>query len=354
LRRRRARWLRLPLLLCAGAALWIGGVVALYELRADDGGLRGRAGVSQPERPAPEAARPVAQQAPRRGAADAQDAPLCVAPGDMTYAAPYRGLGLAAEPAGRFALYGAPGPDGRPTADYYDVLRGCAPQLDFLNRLTAQVRGRGLPPRTTADLGAGTLERGTVRVRPRVLRTAHRAPGGIVVEQELALVGGDGSGAGALRMSYTVRNEARLSRRVSLRQLLSPPPAPEGRAPYLAPALAGVPPEENGGAEVRYEKNLMGPYVVPVEVPRPGAAGDSTAVWRPSAEGIRPSRVTFAHPLPLGQAAFLYPIRLGYPLPEEAGMAVHWEGIPVGAGASVTVSHRYELVLPHTERSDQR
>jgi len=64
--------------------------------------------------------------------------------------------------------------------------------------------------------------------------------------------------------------------------------------------------------------------------------------------------VTFAHPLPLGQAAFLYPIRLGYPLPEEAGMAVYWEDIPVGAGASLTVSHRYELVRSHTERSDTR
>lgn len=250
-------------------------------------------------------------------------------------------VGLAVDPYGRFALYGAAdGRSGEPTGESHDLLRGCAPGATPSNRVAVRVEGF-YPPGRAAGAGRRTVARETHREagEPDTLVTLFRFRGGIVLEQRLSVAEGPPDEA-ALHATYRLANVSGETRKVGLRSVLAPPPASPG-------APASVPDFVVDGAGVDRELELVGP---PGEVraPRPAVPTDSGGLWRPEipAGVLRsdsaPDRVVLAGVPDLVEGRMFRPrIDEGRDLPNDAAIGVYWLGRELGPGEVLTLAHSY-------------
>lgn len=227
---------------------------------------------------------------------------------------------------GNFTLYGAPGGDGLPTKESYELLRDCAPGLAPLNY--AAIESRDGPRLIREGRTQGPREE-----RSSVSQT-FTFDGGLSVEQELRFRGED------LYVSYTARNSAEEPAELSIRSTLTPPAAAGGEPAFEVPSLSGIPLQKGGGAEIEVERNLLAERVAPFRVPRRGVPTDSSGAWGPG-PSTPPDRIAFAGTLELTREPFLYDIRMGWPLPEAVSFAVYWQNLEVTPGESVTVTHHY-------------
>lgn len=240
----------------------------------------------------------------------------------------------AADRLGHFTFYANPDPrTGRPTRDSHQILGDCAPALTFSNYASLQVEGFPAEP-----AGASNLLAPTGRTADGSLVSTFRFDGGVVLRQELRMEGD------ALRISHRLTNTSEQERAATLRSLLTPPMAGEDQKTlFRAPALEDAP-EEAGSPEVRRERSLLGRWdqIHPVEVPRRAAVSDSSARW--DYEGRSPDTITFAGFLQLARTPMLYEdIRLAWPLPKNASMAVYWQDLALPPGGGVEVAHTYEF-----------
>ncbi len=189
---------------------------------------------------------PPAEEAPSPASAGPSPGDLLCASGRKTVHAHTGEMGVVADEAGHFALYGEPDPEtGAPTRESYDLLRGCAPDGSFANLAGVAVgaEGEALGEEAAMQvLAEGVLVVPTTKTETGSLVTVYELPGGTTVTQELVLVPGVG-GAEALEINYLVENASGEDRTVSLASLLAPalfvgPPGPLNGSPFVSGALA--------------------------------------------------------------------------------------------------------------------
>ncbi len=310
-----------------------------FAYGADD-----EAAAAAPAAASPDAAPP--------GAAGPSPGDLLCASGQKTVRAWTEGMGVVADEAGHFALYGAPDPEtGGPTRDSYDLLRGYAPDGSFSNLAVVSVGEPGAGPGERAAeqvLAAGVSSVPTTKTETGALVTVYELPEGLTVSQELALVPGEG-GAEALEVSYLVENASGEARSVSLATLLAPalfvgPPGALNGSPFVSGALA----EAGADPAIRTERDLTSRAgeVGPLEAPRPGVASDSTGFWTPDPIGDPPDVVSLAGWKKLRSDPFGHEARPDQVLPPGASIAARWEEHPVADGETLMFSQRYGLP-PH-------
>lgn len=256
---------------------------------------------------------------------------------------------VAADEAGHVAFYGgAAGETGTLTNDSYEILAGCLPQLAFTNLATVLVEGRG-----PEAAGPANLRSETRRTADDVLLTSFSFAGGVRLDQRLSLE--DGS----VRADYTLSNESGARTSVSLRALVTPVadlgPSRDGRvARFIVEPSGGGSPRP-----VETATEIDGAQVDAVEVPRTGAASDSSGrlLFAGAGEGRRPDVLAFASTLDITVSEFRcapegrYPAQRSsaWPLPPMSTTVVYWlyEGLP--AGGSSTFSYRYEPAPPERD-----
>jgi hypothetical protein len=246
------------------------------------------------------------------------------------------GLALAADPDGHYTLYTLPNTvTGLPSQYSYELLRGCLPKKIFAN---------------TTDLKIGesaetsSVKRPTRRIAMDTgsqLVTTYEAPGKLSLTQRLELQ------SGKLKITYDLENTSAEPTSVALRSLLSPTPANPGQDVLFELPNAGPKDRITRDTTIRGDAASQ---TRNVWAPRPGAAGDSTALWQP-AVGPHPSKIVFAGFHRLHYGPFDYDATDRYPLPPNSSLAVYWEDIPLKPGETVTVGQTYG---PETDRASGR
>lgn len=248
-------------------------------------------------------------------------------------------LAVAADSEGHFTMYAHPKPGtGLPSADSFEMLRDCLPELSFANLASARTdAGRVI-------LGADTAKgRTRIAAKPdgsRSLVTDHQLPSGLTATQTLTIVE-DPARPSSLRLRHTITNEGDAAASVDFRQILDPALSTDRDVPFEVPGLAGRP----DGPMVRNETTLLksaGEIPQSFLVPRPAAASDSSARWR-RGPGPSPTHITFAGWHELAQAPMLHTVRLAWPLPKTSAVAVLWKDLALKPGQSRTLTQSYGL-----------
>lgn len=286
-------------------------------------------GASNPDRIAPRE-----DLQPKAGHGDrVEDAPdfLCRTEGQQYLRSKGAGsnAGVALDRAGRFALYGAADSRGRPTRDSFEILRGCDAGLSFTNYTTLQVGDAPPGPAGLSNLLSPTAVTGDASQA----MTRYEFPQGVTMTQRAALEQ-DG-----LLLSYEVTNTSRTDRTLSFRSLLTPPVASKDQDVLFAASRS--PSARITGITRERTLHLDDDGIESISVPRPGAASDSSATWRPHGASI-PDRTTFTGFLDISSEPMLYDVRLAWPLPPHSAMALYWTDLDLSAEESVEFSYRYE------------
>ena len=264
-------------------------------------------------------------------------------------------LGVAAEPAGRFALYTHPDPqNGRPTGRSEALLDGCGSGAPwYTNYAAVKIDSLGSSGARTVPLGLSTLARSDAGPDGQGTTPLHRAGDGIFVSQTLTLLGpsdrADGTSGGSpgqpgLQIEYQITNRSDKSRNVGVRSTLNPglessaeagasgnAKATSTQAPFLFKA-SGSPLER-----ISYEREIDAEEVSAIF----SGGASPNGSWEPGPVGPPPDAVTFAAPSTLYAADFHHDPRSGYPLPPGAAFAVFWKDLELAPGQTVTVSHHY-------------
>lgn len=244
-------------------------------------------------------------------------------------------MAVAADPGGHFTLYSSPDPrSGLPTTDSHQFLRGCVGDGFYANEAsiwlkTHEISPAGVPVERVMGLADPVnTARETARAGDSLV-TTYRFFEGLALAQRLTLTDQ------GLNISYQVSNTSDGDRSLSFRSLLSPTLANETQKVLFTAGGA------NG--ELRSERTLTADdgRLGPVGVPRPAAAGDSTAGWRPSGTGPRPYKITFAPYEALIGPPFHHDLAERSALPPSASMAVYWSDIRLGPGDRISLSHSF-------------
>jgi hypothetical protein len=270
-----------------------------------------------------------------------------------------RAATVAADRAGRFALYGPAGEDGRPPADSRDLLRGCLlREADDTGLVANPVLLDTGGPSVPLILGPNDLSRETQRGAGGSLVTEY-ASGGVAVTQTLSVVPGKAPrGPGSpdtLRASYEIRNDTGSARRVSLSAVLEPAKGPFSEENSGVPYLANYPLTDDrpgadpdargreGAVAVADARTLLadrGEIPAEIIVPRPGAAASSTCYWR--ALGRGPDTIAFGTARSLAEDGAAAGGGNG-PLGNASAFSPMWAGIRLDPGESTTVAYEYGL-----------
>ena len=268
---------------------------------------------------------------------------LCAAEEEISTAGGPR-IGVAADREGHFTAYGLPDKrTGLPGKDSYELLRGCVPGAGegplFGNQLHLRVDTKQKSPvdlptgGTVFSAGDAHLDQPT-RKAGDTLVTSYRFPGGVGLVQRLT------PRKTGVAIGYTVSNDSRTAKAVSLRSLLSPTPAsgPDPKVRFkIAGSVAG-----SGTQPAETDVVFEGPEVPKaIAVPRPAAASSASAVWRPGRQTAPPTRLAIAGYHRLAGPPFDYDATKAYALPENAALAAYWDGMKLGPGESVAVSETY-------------
>lgn len=246
-------------------------------------------------------------------------------------------LAVAADESGHFTLYEAPDPKtGAPTSDSNELLRDCAPELAHYNLTTVETNAG------STTLGSETVSTKTklqkVGSGPlgRALVTEHKLDSGLSVTQTLSLARRSSNrisnrisnGGFELRISHAIKADSSTGG-LAVRQLLAPAlqnrTAEGEETRFTVPGLKG----RMNGERVPYEAVLArsrGEIPKAILAPRPAAATDSTSTWRSTGD-LKPSHVTFAGWKDLTKTPGPYGIRLAWPLPPDAALAVEWRDL---------------------------
>lgn len=254
------------------------------------------------------------------------------------------GLAVAADPDGHYTLYALPEAEtGLPSRNSYELLRGCLPKRIFANTTDIKTAGSdeaGSGQRDPASgesatkTGASNVKHPTRRITSDTgsqLVTTYEVDDKLNLTQRLELQ------AGKLKIVYGLENKSDEPTSVTLRSLLSPTPASPGQDVLFELPNAGT---KDGVRRDTVVSNEVASRTNNVWAPRPAAASDSTAVWRP-AVGPQPSKIVFAGFHRLNSGPFDYDASDRYPLPPNASMAIYWKGLSIGPGETVTVGQTY-------------
>lgn len=246
------------------------------------------------------------------------------------------GLALAADPDGHYTLYTLPNAaTGLPSQDSYELLRGCLPKNIFANGTDLRVGDSALAPKVQHPTRRIATDTG-----PQLV-TTYEADGKLSLTQRLELQ------SGKMKITYDLENASTEPTDVALRSLLSPTPANPGQDVLFELPSAG--PEDGIKRDTTIRGDLAS-QTANVWAPRPGAAGDSTALWAPTA-GPQPSKIIFAGFHRLHYGPFDYDTTDRYPLPPNSSFAVYWEDISLEPGETVTAGQIYG---PETDRASGR
>ena len=250
---------------------------------------------------------------------------LCSAP-DRLSTLSNDGLALAADPDGHYTLYTLPNAaTGLPSQDSYELLRGCLPKNIFANAADLRVGDDALAPKVQHPTRRMATDTG-----PQLV-TTYEADGILSLTQRLELQ------SGKLKITYDLENTSTKPTGVELRSLLSPTPANPGQEVLFELPNAGP---EDGITQDTVVRGDLASQTRKIWAPRPGAAGDSTALWEPTV-GPRPSKIVFAGFHRLHYGPFDYDATDRYPLPPNASFAVYWKSIALKPGETVTVGQTY-------------
>lgn len=275
-------------------------------------------------------------------------------------------LGVAADPAGRFALYTRPNPrSGRPTGGSYPLLDGCGSGAPwYTNYSTVRISGPGIDPDEgdegvegavaggrSSELGLSTLERPVTKTREDGggLAALHKTGEDVSIGQSLSLHDSAGQPGAGLRITYRVVNHSSQPRTVALRSTLNPGLA-SSMSSESSPEDSSLPKERylvqgppgSELARIRYEQEISAKGVEEISPVSPVGPA-ALYSWRPGSVGPPPDSIVFAAPSTLYAANFSHDSRNGYPLPPAAAFAVFWKDLQLAPGEAVTVSHRYGI-----------